>query len=848
MQHRSTEFATVSAMERAFSDWCAQFDWADDQGNSLLFQIFATCTAEQAKRISSEILNRFPDATVIGMSAHNGITAQGVFCGQVLISVSQFDHTQISAAMVTTGDQPEHAINALAAQLAAPDNKVVICFAHGFEAFDQIAFASLNSPIPWVGGIADFSGEAQGPWVMLNHNVAAQHCVAVALRSDRLAVQHRALNEWLPIGRRLTVTSAEGQRLQKLDEQTAMEAYSRYFSDGRLCSFEICQDFPLVWQNSEGDTFYSAPSKLFDDGSMQMTMAVPVGTEVQFCYFHPKLARQRLATHLNESTLTPPEAIYLYYCASRIYSGDGLIEEEITPFRDLASTSGVFCFGEFAGEPCQRIVSHSITYLMLSETPERALSNEVRQRVGRHELDTNFHPVFNLINQAFYDLDSLNQSLASEVKQQAEILLAHYRIHPVTGLPLRHALLDEHSHQLAQASAVAVVKLANLGGINDRYGDAIGDHTVKQLSQQMLEACQRQWPDAVLVGQLSSTEWLLVFTGDAQVRVPLLEVWLAALEQAPYRIDSVAEPIPLTLNCGLFQPDRVVDFSQGVELDRAIHRAKEARRQASRENRLVWQFARIDNKHWTSSAKLAWHSRVKQALADNRIEVWGQPIYTAGQRSLCAIECLVRIREADDVINPGLFLPAIEGTSTYHQLSQSVIRQAVQTLDPLDVTYSINLAPQDLFNPDTHKLLLTLLERAQHPHHLSIEIVETEHIKDYQRLQQKLAPLQALGARLVVDDFGSGYSNMEEVLKLEPSVVKLDGSLVRDIDSNARQRRMVEHLNNLCQSLNIATVAEFVRNAKICLLVEQLGINYLQGFYLAEPRPLTALVAELLQA
>ena len=97
---------------------------------------------------------------------------------------------------------------------------------------------------------------------------------------------------------------------------------------------------------------------------------------------------------------------------------------------------------------------------------------------------------------------------------------------------------------------------------------------------------------------------------------------------------------------------------------------------------------------------------------------------------------------------------------------------------------------------------------------------------------------RALGARIIVDDFGSGYSNIDEIIKLEPQIIKLDGSLIRNIDRDPKQRSIAAQLVKLCQVFNAKTVAEFVHNQQVCELAEDMGIDYLQGYYFGEPKRL----------
>lgn len=154
----------------------------------------------------------------------------------------------------------------------------------------------------------------------------------------------------------------------------------------------------------------------------------------------------------------------------------------------------------------------------------------------------------------------------------------------------------------------------------------------------------------------------------------------------------------------------------------------------------------------------------------------------------------------------------------------------------------INLAPQDFMSERTLEHLERAIKSLKNPGRVGIEVLETEQIKDYAHMIDVCNQLRNLGASIIIDDFGSGYSNIDEIIKLEPQVIKLDGSLIRNIDFDLKQRHITQQLIQLCHVLEAKTVAEFVHNAEICRIVENMGIDYLQGFHLAEPAPIPLLV------
>ncbi|CAK2346640.1 hypothetical protein VCRA2134O163_290065 [Vibrio crassostreae] len=167
-----------------------------------------------------------------------------------------------------------------------------------------------------------------------------------------------------------------------------------------------------------------------------------------------------------------------------------------------------------------------------------------------------------------------------------------------------------------------------------------------------------------------------------------------------------------------------------------------------------------------------------------------------------------------------------------------MIKSTIGYMADKQSSFSINLSPQDLLSDKTLEVLEAAISGMNDPTRLGLEVLESEQIKDYGRMIEVCDHFRALGARIIVDDFGSGYSNIDEIIKLEPQIIKLDGSLIRNIDKDQKQRNIASQLVRLCQVFNAKTVAEFVHNQQVCEIAEQMGVDYLQGYYFGEPKRL----------
>ena len=177
-------------------------------------------------------------------------------------------------------------------------------------------------------------------------------------------------------------------------------------------------------------------------------------------------------------------------------------------------------------------------------------------------------------------------------------------------------------------------------------------------------------------------------------------------------------------------------------------------------------------------------------------------------------------------------------TRLYPRLTRTVIRKAVEVFRHNRYPFSINLSAQDFLNPDFAKYVRYVLsENPEVRGRMGFEILESEGIENYEPVSEFIRQMKALGCRIALDDFGSGYSNFEQVLRLKLDCIKIDGSLVRDICTEAGSRLIVENLVGMCRKLGIPTVAEYVHSEEVLRAVLELGVDYSQGFYLGRPEP-----------
>ena len=235
---------------------------------------------------------------------------------------------------------------------------------------------------------------------------------------------------------------------------------------------------------------------------------------------------------------------------------------------------------------------------------------------------------------------------------------------------------------------------------------------------------------------------------------------------------------------------------------------------------------------------------IKEALEEERLLCLYQPIYKTDTKEIIKYEALVRLIDKEDknkFIAPYYFMQTIKGTSQYIKMSKQVFREVFSTLEKYpDIEISVNVDLHDLENTDMMKLIAdNLFKHSNIANRLTFEILEDNEIKDYKKVQFILQQLKAFGSKVALDDFGSGYTNYHYLVCLDIDILKIDGSLMRELETTPERTKLVlKSIQQLAEELDVELVAEFVSNENIYDIVRDLNIEYVQGYYLGEPKPI----------
>ncbi|BDY13941.1 hypothetical protein HCR_22530 [Hydrogenimonas cancrithermarum] len=438
--------------------------------------------------------------------------------------------------------------------------------------------------------------------------------------------------------------------------------------------------------------------------------------------------------------------------------------------------------------------------------------------------------IFYILTKKIYkNAAEYTQNLEREVENKTKALqtksmeLEHRLYHdPLTRLRNRNALIqDLHS---SVPKALILINIDDFKQINDFYGHSAGDKLIQGLAKLLKAECRIDTCDLY---RMPADEFaILIYDDLSQER---LETFITHLVKTINNHDFDIDENVVHLRIAIGASNDGADLL--ITADMAMKKAK-----ADRADYVIYDPSMDLSEKYAEN--LEWAEKIKQALEEDRIVPYFQPIVSTGDNRVKSYEALVRlIDENGTVHSPFYFLDVAKQTKFYPDLTKRVIDKTFTYFKDKPYDFSINISYLDIMNKETMTYIIDRIESFSDAGRIHFEILESEGIERYEEVSECLKKLRRLGCHISLDDFGSGYSSFEHILKLEVDMLKIDGALIKNIDTDISSQIVVETIIDFANKLQIDTCAEFVSSKAIYDTVKDLGVTYVQGYYISEPKP-----------
>lgn len=376
-----------------------------------------------------------------------------------------------------------------------------------------------------------------------------------------------------------------------------------------------------------------------------------------------------------------------------------------------------------------------------------------------------------------------------------------------------------------------LIDIDEFANINKKYGNSFGDEVLKMFARRM----EKVLPGSAKIIRSSGAEFLVIVPKSEGALDALARTVYEKLKISHYALEN--EEITLSLSMSAMSVPEDAKSIQHVRrtLDEKL---LEIKNKGKNDLRI------IGLKH-NDDLKYGDIDYIKEALEEERLTCLYQPIYDTKTKTIVKYEALVRLVDKYDpskLISPFHFMDVIKGTSQYLKMSKLVFKNVFETLQKYPtIKLSVNVDLDDLDNPDMMHIITEYLTHYKDAaNRLTFEILEEREIRDYDKVQDIFEQLKRYGSSIAIDDFGSGYASYSYLIRLDIDILKIDGSLIRELQhAPARAKAVLKSIQKLATEFKYDVVAEFVSHEDIYTMVNELDIAYSQGYYLGEPRPIT---------
>lgn len=415
---------------------------------------------------------------------------------------------------------------------------------------------------------------------------------------------------------------------------------------------------------------------------------------------------------------------------------------------------------------------------------------------------------------------AIRQDVTKLIEQ--ERIIKRQTTDSLTQLPNREKLLEDL--KVAKYPNLALINIDNFRDINDLYGLEVGDFVLKELSRVI--SANMQSSQCILY-KLPSDEFAIMIdtAGDIYGYQERIKALIEHVDHHNFIVDD--NHIHVSVTVGIAHAGSNILASADI----AMQDARKLNKML-----MVYDESRRSKEH--TQQNLYWNREIKSAIANGRIVPYYQPICKSVDGVVEKYEALVRLIDRDgETISPFFFLDIAKKYRLYENITRTMITQTFEYFKEKPYEFSLNLSIEDIIDEMMVEFIKSQVSTFPQPERIVFEITESEGIENYNDVQLFLRDIKALGCKIAIDDFGTGYSNFEYILKLDIDYLKIDGSLIKNLPYDKDARVVVETILSFAKKLGIQTITEFV-NAKECYaLVKAMGADYMQGYYIGEPKP-----------
>jgi diguanylate cyclase (GGDEF)-like protein/PAS domain S-box-containing protein len=410
-------------------------------------------------------------------------------------------------------------------------------------------------------------------------------------------------------------------------------------------------------------------------------------------------------------------------------------------------------------------------------------------------------------------------------------------------ITLKHALTDVRKHSATHV--FCYISLDKIKNVTDTAGHAAGDALMTQLSD-VLRPFAKSERD--VLARVSNDDFAILYREkEPAPTLKLINQMLEVIEDFEFIWQGSKFRITASIGFLLVHKKTATSATQvlsDTDIASRIAREKGGNR--------VFIYHPNDDAVQARKGNIEWVQRIRHAIQHNMFKLFSQPIHPLAVQSIPFFhyETLIRLfDEEGNQIPPDEFLPSAEQQGLMMEVDKWVVKEALKNLKkitqktPLPM-FSINLSGQSINEPQFLDFVLREIQSVGvNPHMICFEITESVAVNDMGLAMKFIKSLKSLGCSFSLDDFGTGVSSYGYLRELPVDFLKIDGIFVKDMETDLISQEMVRSINQVGHAMNLEVIAEYVENDEIINILNEIGVDYGQGYGISRPMPIEEVVA-----
>jgi len=414
-----------------------------------------------------------------------------------------------------------------------------------------------------------------------------------------------------------------------------------------------------------------------------------------------------------------------------------------------------------------------------------------------------------------------NANKKQSIEEYRVQLFKRYFTDHLTNLPNMYQLRKDLQNN--DEAGLILLKIDNFQAINSFYGFVVGDYVLEYVGKHLKDLLH---PHTVY--RLSGAEYAI--TTDSRLGFYQLKDYLIELYEKIKNVEIIYQDTKIYVDFTLASSSHRDNTNIFSKVSMALVFAKQ-------KGVPFWIYEDRMNLEHEYERNLKLSHTVREAVEESRVVPYYQAILDNETGKVVKYECLARLIDHNGkILSPLIFIPISKSIKIYNEVTKIIINKAFETFKESSFEFSVNLSIEDIMSSEIFNFIIQKLkDNRSIAHRITFELLESEAIGDFKKVGRFIGEVSRYGAKIAIDDFGSGYSNFSYLTQINADYIKIDGSLIENIDVDDSSLIVVDTIVKFAKRLGIKTIAEYVHSSVVMDKVKELGIDYSQGFYIDEP-------------